>query len=125
MDDRQQPGLDAPSPLDIASRVAPRAQERILDDVLGQRGVVRDPIGDGVGHGLVTLVQVVERPELAAGDALQYRAIRVVTDGRHAERERAGRLAHPVLRTGRAGGSPRATRSSTIAAISRLTSSIP
>jgi hypothetical protein len=42
VDDREQPRLHAAAALDVAGRVAPDAEEGVLDDVLGERGVGRD-----------------------------------------------------------------------------------
>ena len=43
MDDRQQPRLHAAAALDVAGGVAPGAEKRVLDDILGKGGVGGDP----------------------------------------------------------------------------------
>ena len=106
VDDREQPRLHAAAALDVAGGIAPRAEEGVLDDVLGERGVIRDAVGDRVGHGLVSVVQLFEGVELAVGDPRQHRPIRVVGDGRDAKRERPARLGHRVMRTAAGSGSP-------------------
>ena len=46
VDDRQQPGLDAAAPFHVPGGIAPRPEEGVLNDVLGERGVIRDAVGD-------------------------------------------------------------------------------
>ena len=88
MDDRQQPGLHAAAALDVAGGIPPRAEEGVLDDVLGEGRVIRDAVGDRVGHRLVSVVQLIESIELPVGDARQHGPIRVV--GADATRSRSG-----------------------------------
>ena len=122
MDDRQQPRLHAASPLDVAGGIPPRPEEGVLDDVLGEGRVIRDAVGDRVGHRLVALVQVIESPELSVGDAHQDSPIRVVRDRGDAQRQRPGGLAHLLVRTRAGFGSLRSpSRSSATEAIAAAT----
>ena len=73
VDDRQQPRLHAAAPFDVAGGIPPRAQERVLDDVLGQGRVIRDAVGDRVGHRLVAVIQVLESIELSVGQTARAR----------------------------------------------------
>src|SRR5215207_1574164 len=125
MDDRQQPGLHTAADLDVAGGIPPRPEEGILDDVLGKGRVIRDAVGDRIGHRLVTLVQVIESSKLPVGDANQDSTIRIVGDGGDAERERPRGLAHPVVRTCVGSGSlAKPSRSSTTDAIAAATVSM-
>ena len=49
-----------PRPVDVSGGIAPGAQERVLDDILGEGRVIRDAVGDRVGHRLVAVVQVIQ-----------------------------------------------------------------
>ena len=105
MDDREQPGLHAAASLDVAGGIAPRAQEGVLDDVLGEGRVIRDAVGDRVGHRLVAVVQLIQCVELPGRDPRQDRPIRVIGDGRDPQRERPAGLVHRMMRTSAAAGS--------------------
>ena len=86
--------FDAAAPLDVAGGISPRAEEGVLDDVLGEGGVVRDAVGDRVGHRPVSVVQLLESIELSVGDPGEHSPIRLV---RRATRCGAGAAGPPVV----------------------------
>ncbi len=97
VDDRQQPGLHASPSLDVAGGIPPRTEERVLDDVLGEGGVIRDAVGDRVGHRLVSVVQLIESIELTIGQAHEHGPVRVVRGGRGSEPGRRFDLVHSEI----------------------------
>ena len=60
--------VHGPAAFGIAACVPPAAEEGVLDDVLGERGVAGDPEGDGVGHDTVAVVELLEGVELSGVD---------------------------------------------------------
>ena len=96
VDDRQQPRLHAAAALDVAGGIAPRAQEGVLDDVLGEGRVIRDAVGDRVGHRLVAVIQLLESIELPIGEAHEHGPIGLVRGGRDPEPGRLVRLCSSV-----------------------------
>ena len=114
VDDRQQPRLDAARALDVAGGIAPRAEERVLDDVLGEGGVGRDAVGDRVGHRSVSVVQVLaarrvhhRRHERARPDPHRPSTLRRV---RRARRPGRSSLCAPARSGSPAGGASRVDR---------------
>ena len=123
VDDRQQPRLHAAAPLDVSGGIAPCAQERVLDDILGEARVIRDAVGDRVGHRLVSVVQILESIELPIGETDEHSPVLVVRRGRGTESEGLVRLGHPVVRTANGFGSPCPSSRSVAPAIAAATSS--
>ena len=105
VDDREQPRLHAAATLDVPGGVPPRAQERVLDDILGEGRVIRDAVGDRVGHRLVAVVQLFECIKVPISDSHEHTPIGIVARRRDAESERLGDVAHGVMRKGSADGS--------------------
>ena len=75
-------------------RGAPDGEERLLDGVLGERGVAQHAQREPIGHASVAVVERGERGLLAAGGEGDQRFVGEVDDvGRHAAatwRSRAG-----------------------------------
>ena len=105
MDDREQPRADRAARVDVPPGVPPRAQECLLDDVLGSRSVARDAIRNREGHRSVVLVESVKRPEITIREAVHGVSIGpVLIDSRGATQGDLG-IAHWSVRGTAADGS--------------------
>src|SRR5262249_10195613 len=75
---REQPGRWSPGAGVEAARLPPDGEERLLDDVLGERRVARDAAGQGVGGRAVTVVERAQRVAVASRDESDQSLVREV-----------------------------------------------
>ena len=105
VDDREEPRLHARPGLRVAPGVAPRAEECVLNDVFGERGVSSDAERNRVGHGSVSVVQLFECIEFSGGDSFEPRPVGVIHRRSVGPRGEVG-IVHRLMRTGAPFGSP-------------------
>ena len=105
VNNREEPGLDAPSSLHVAASMTPRAEEGVLEDILGKRRVAGDAESDRIGHDSVPVIQRFQCVQLAVRNAREDLPI-VVVDGRDRPARSDGVVrTHRFMRTDGAFGS--------------------